>query len=521
MKKLIIIPFLLCGLAAFSQIYTPVNPTIYGEFSNRVKTRYALHPPEKDGLLRNDIDTTAEIFYNKADSSFWGRSEARGFFKLGAGGASGGGVVYTLSDNYDNTKVILLADNVPVDSVDLVKADVYAKDPITITDTLPTAGKKSYLWGIRKKWLDSLYATTASTYTAGPGISIYGTQIKISDTVATATTGSRVIWNPVKAAFRAGFVHESIDAWRVDSLGFYSVAFGYGTKALGNQSFAAGANSVARGHGSFVSGFENEAAANNSVVLGESGYVPPSANGAVVMGEHGNATGKYSIALGSYAAALADNAFALSNSTASGARSFSGGQAIATAFSAFAFGNQSTASGNSSSLFGAGLKAKHFAGMVIGLWNDSTNAASATAFNVANKVFQIGVGTSDFARANAMEVLFSGKTRLNKYGVGSFTAGTAAYNIGVDASGNLMEVALGGGGGGVTSASYIVNEVPSGAVNGSNTVYTLANTPIAGKEMVFKNGLLMYPSDDYTISGGTITFSSAPSTGRITVTYLK
>lgn len=157
MKQIIIIPLLfLCG-TAFSQIYTPVDPTTYGKFENRLKTRYALHPPEKSGLETNTNDTASQIFYNRVDSSFWGWSEARGYWKVGTGGVTGEGIVYTLEDNYDFTRVLMLADGVPADSIDLVKASIYAKDPIIISDTLPVVGVKSYLFSIRKEWLDSLY----------------------------------------------------------------------------------------------------------------------------------------------------------------------------------------------------------------------------------------------------------------------------------------------------------------------------------------------------------------------------
>lgn len=76
----------------------------------------------------------------------------------------------------------------------------------------------------------------------------------------------------------------------------------------------------------------------------------------------------------------------------------------------------------------------------------------------------------------------------------------------------------------VRSNNYVVREAPSGAINGSNTSFTLANTPISGTEQVFLNGILQEPGagNDYTISGSSITYLTAPATGdRIRVTYLK
>lgn len=73
-------------------------------------------------------------------------------------------------------------------------------------------------------------------------------------------------------------------------------------------------------------------------------------------------------------------------------------------------------------------------------------------------------------------------------------------------------------------ANVVTRETPSGSVNGSNTAFTLANTPIAGTEQVFLNGLLQEPGagNDYTISGAAITYLTAPVAGdKIRVTYLK
>lgn len=71
---------------------------------------------------------------------------------------------------------------------------------------------------------------------------------------------------------------------------------------------------------------------------------------------------------------------------------------------------------------------------------------------------------------------------------------------------------------------FVKRETPSGLVNGANTTYTLANTPVAGSEEVFLNGLLQEPGagNDYTISGSTITYLAAPVSGdKIRVNYTK
>ncbi len=71
---------------------------------------------------------------------------------------------------------------------------------------------------------------------------------------------------------------------------------------------------------------------------------------------------------------------------------------------------------------------------------------------------------------------------------------------------------------------YVCREVPTGTKNGTNTDFTLANTPVSGSEMVFLNGILQNggAGNDYTISTNTITFAVAPiSTDTILVTYWK
>lgn len=73
-----------------------------------------------------------------------------------------------------------------------------------------------------------------------------------------------------------------------------------------------------------------------------------------------------------------------------------------------------------------------------------------------------------------------------------------------------------------SAISFADRETPSGLVNGSNTSYGLAHTPTAGSESVYLNGILQEPGagNDYTISGATITYLTAPISGdKIRVNY--
>lgn len=72
--------------------------------------------------------------------------------------------------------------------------------------------------------------------------------------------------------------------------------------------------------------------------------------------------------------------------------------------------------------------------------------------------------------------------------------------------------------------TLVVRETPSGTINGSNPTFTLANTPTAGTEQIFVNGILQDAGagNDYQISGATITFETGnePLSGdKLRATY--
>lgn len=76
-----------------------------------------------------------------------------------------------------------------------------------------------------------------------------------------------------------------------------------------------------------------------------------------------------------------------------------------------------------------------------------------------------------------------------------------------------------GGGSGVTGA-FSDGEIPAGTINGSNTTFTLTNAPDPESSLqLFRNGLLMRASVDYTLSGNVITFlvAATPQPGDLLV----
>jgi len=71
---------------------------------------------------------------------------------------------------------------------------------------------------------------------------------------------------------------------------------------------------------------------------------------------------------------------------------------------------------------------------------------------------------------------------------------------------------------------FVDNETPGGVVNGSNTVFTLANTPNPASSLrLYRNGLAMKPGVDYNLSTNTITFLSAstPQGGDVLIAFYR
>ena len=201
-----------------------------------------------------------------------------------------------------------------------------------------------------------------------------------SGVIAPSGSGVRMVWNPRKAAFRAGSI--SGTQWDDTNIGTNSVGFGLNI-------IASGPNSVAMGNSLTASGTSSTAIGNGSI-----------------------ATGNFSTALGS--------------STANGMYSTAMGRnTVANGLFSTAIGNSTTSSGISSTSIGESNTAPSYAETVVGIgattYTPSTNGVTQfRAANAKDRLFVIGnaidtnnsntVDTSE--RSDAMVVLKNGATGI-------------------------------------------------------------------------------------------------------------
>jgi hypothetical protein len=112
---------------------------------------------------------------------------------------------------------------------------------------------------------------------------------------------------------------------------------------------------------------------------------------------------------------------------------------------------------------------------IISKWTDATDATRTSQF--------ILTGVNSAVTADLFTLNGNGQTRLNKYGVGSFTSGTGTYLIATKADGTLMEYPAGGiVGGGIQTLQQTFNTEVGGSV------LTKGDSIQAGSHFLFVNG---------------------------------
>ena len=188
--------------------------------------------------------------------------------------------------------------------------------------------------------------------------------------------GTRMMWHPAKAAFRAGDVDAA--QWDEANVGLYSVALGYNTTASGGASTAMGGSTTASG------------------------------NNATAMGNNTTASGTNATAMGTSTTASVSFATAMGlNTTASGL--------VATAM-----GSGTTASGEVATAMGVGSKAQAYASVAIGRYNVVTGDLGSWV--PTDPLLVGGDGTGDASRSNSFVIFKNGAAQFQ----GTVTASVAS-----------------------------------------------------------------------------------------------
>jgi len=230
--------------------------------------------------------------------------------------------------------------------------------------------------------------------------------------------GSRMMWYPGKAAFRAGYTTVE---WDKDSIGINSIATGWRTKAIGRASTSMGAltnagglastslgyYTSAYGHSSTSMGFSTSATGDYSTSMGNT--TKATGDNSISMGNTTKATGDNSTSMGYTTKATGDNSTSMGFETeASGTSSTAmGAYTKATTNDATSMGYESIARGSASVAMGVNSIAKAYGSTVLGMYNDSTDNPQSANANPTDRIFQVGNGTST-SRSNAVTVLRNG-----------------------------------------------------------------------------------------------------------------
>lgn len=70
-----------------------------------------------------------------------------------------------------------------------------------------------------------------------------------------------------------------------------------------------------------------------------------------------------------------------------------------------------------------------------------------------------------------------------------------------------------------TGANYAGNETPTGTIDGVNAAFTLLHAPVSQSMRLYQNGLFLSEGTDFTITGSTITFTTAPDSSLAGLPY--
>lgn len=177
------------------------------------------------------------------------------------------------------------------------------------------------------------------------------------------------------------------------------------------------------------------------------------------------------------------------------------------------------------------------------LYADTTTSLAKLAdVATGNALISGGVGTAPSWNKIGLTTHVSGTLAVGNGGTGlattptngqlligngtNYTLATLTQGTGITITNGAGTITIAASASGLGTTNFVTREVPTGTINGTNATFTLANTPTAGTEQVYVNGVLQNvgAGNDYTISTTTITFLSGaiPQTGDVVlVSYMK
>jgi len=228
--------------------------------------------------------------------------------------------------------------------------------------------------------------------------------------------GTRTFWYAEKAAFRTGGVYNSTlfgfpdqdtsnyHNWDRDSIGVFSFAAGFNTKAKGDFSFAMGSGAFAEGFSAASIGNYTQAKANFSFAAGN--HCLAEGMGAASFGGYSQALGNYSFAAGDNSSSTGLGSVAMGSATAAGkyAAAF-GNQSTASGDNAFSTGDHTIASGDFSTALGEFTVASGDYSTAMGKSSKATGygafAAGNNAIASGSNSFALGINASTNNRSNS------------------------------------------------------------------------------------------------------------------------
>ncbi|OFX29558.1 MAG: hypothetical protein A2W92_02990 [Bacteroidetes bacterium GWA2_42_15] len=296
--------------------------------------------------------------------------------------------------------------------------------------------------------LDGAY-DNGRTITADAGaVTVAGTDGFVSTgatgigAIPTTGAGTRMMWYPRRAAFRAGGINGV--QWDDANIGDYSFASGNNNIANGAYSTAFGLINTASGFGSTSFGNSTTASGDGSVSMGE-GSLASGANSTAMgfrtlasgivstaMGQGTTASGAYSVAMGNVTVASGPGSTSLGDDTdATGATSIATGfRTLASGIVSTAMGQTTTAGGSYSTAMGINTTANGTASTAMGFGTTADgDYSTAMGVNVStnHKTGSFIIGDTSPTTANCdvnnqVMMRFNGGYKL--YSNGACTIGT-------------------------------------------------------------------------------------------------